>query len=61
MKYFVLTEPENFFCLTEENQEYRVFVNNEFLFVVSKDTDLENFPIITKILTKGKEARGDVI
>lgn len=55
MAYYTLAEQENFFCLTEENQEYKVFVNNEFLFVVSKDNDLGNFPIITKILAKGKK------
>lgn len=54
MKCYTLEREENFFCLEEENGFYKLWVNNEFLFVVSKDTDLENFPIISQILAEGK-------
>lgn len=55
MKYYVLIGEctDNFFCLTDENHQYKLFVNNEFLFAIDKNSDFENFPIIKKILAEG--------
>ena len=55
MKYYVLVGEceDNFFCLTDESHQYKLFVNNEFLFAIDKNSDFENFPIIKKILAEG--------
>lgn len=55
MRYYVLVGEceENFFCLTDESHQYKLFVNNEFLFAIDKNSDFENFPIIKRILAEG--------
>lgn len=55
MAYYTLAEQENFFLLQEEGNNFKLFVNNEFLFVINKDSDFGSFPIVTKILAKGKK------
>lgn len=54
MRYYTLSYEETYFLLQEEGDNFKLFVNNEFLFVVNKDLDFGNFPIVTKILAEGK-------
>lgn len=54
MRYYTLSYEETYFLLQEEGDNFKLFVNNEFLFVVNKDSDFGNFPIVTKILAEGK-------